>query len=119
MLYRKLSVTGDYIFGQNSQDFYYGADATKQSINTRLHLLLGEWWENVEDGLPLFEQILSQRLPNGTAGVDLLIQEQIRSAKNVVSITEYNSSFDSKTRQYTFSATVLTPEGTITVGSVY
>ena len=56
MRYRRLTATGDYVFGQGSLDYLSDADAAAQAVKTKLKLLLGEWWENTGDGLPLFQQ---------------------------------------------------------------
>ena len=75
MRYRRLTATGDYVFGQGGLDYAADADAAAQAVRTKLKLLLGEWWENTGDGLPLFQQILLQRATaEGIQTVDLLIK---------------------------------------------
>jgi len=116
MRYRKLSADGDYVFGQNKQDFYQGIDSITQAIKTNLLLLQGEWWEDTKDGLPLFQSIVSQK--NTTIGVDLLIKERISSTKGVQSVVDFKSSFDGVNRTYSYTATANTTDGITTVGSV-
>lgn len=61
MIYRKLDQNGDYVFGGNGSCYISGLNAVKQAILTRLRLLLGEWWEDETDGLPLWQKILAAR----------------------------------------------------------
>lgn len=92
MIYRRQTATGDYTFGQNNLDYLSQKEATAQAIKTRLKLLLGEWWEDTEDGLPLFQQILRQRnTAEGMQTIDLLIKERINNTPHVLEITAFKS----------------------------
>lgn len=110
MRYRMLDVDGDYSFGRGQQNITYGVHAVSQAIKTRLLLLKSEWWENTEEGLPLFDDILAQ--PGGMENiiiVDSIIKERIINTPNVVSIKDFESIFEN--RAYTFSCTAETKYG--------
>jgi len=81
--YRRL-INGDYSFGRNNGDFLTGIDAVSQAIRTRLLLLKGEWWEDTEQGLPLFQSILGQY---ETQPIDLLVQDTYKNRTYSVSCT--------------------------------
>lgn len=99
MIYRKLTSTGDYSFGRGSQDFVEGVEAVAQAVNTNLLLLRGEWWENLENGLPLFEEIIgTPETAEGITTIDALISDRILSTEGVLSIESYESS--AQGRQY-------------------
>lgn len=116
MKYRMLDENGDYILGSRKNMFYTGAEAVGQAIKTRLKLLLEEWWENTEDGLPLFQQILgSFGGEDNLGGVDLIVQERILSTQDVIGIKDFNRNFNFKTREYTFSAVVETIYGDVEI----
>lgn len=118
MQYRRLSDADDYVFGQSGQDFYTGVDAVAQAIYTRLKLLYGEWWEDLKDGLPLFENILgSPGSPQNKKAIDALITERILGTLNVKGIADFSSSFDANTRAYSFTCTVNTAFGQVTIGN--
>lgn len=106
MIYRQL-VNGDYSMGL---PFYSGASAVGQAIYTRLKLLQGEWWEQQDDGLPLFQNILGT---NGSSdnlqAADLLVQGRILETPNVSSITNFQSSYENRT--YSVRCTVETTFG--------
>lgn len=120
MIYRILDNDGDYQFGRGLQNFTYGVYAVAQAIQTRLKLLKEEWFEDLEDGLPLFQEILGQR---GTQSVlditDSYIKDRIINTKDVSSIESYTRDYDSETRKYSFSVNVNTIYGTITVSDSY
>lgn len=111
---RKQSNEGDYVFGGSSQDFFVEAEAVTQIILTRLKLLKNEWWEDIEDGLPLFQSILdSSGNQDNLKGVDLLVQERILGTPDVQGITDFTSVFESDTRTYHFSCSVTTAYGEV------
>ena len=113
MRYRRLTATGDYVFGQGSLDYLSDADAAAQAVKTKLKLLLGEWWEDMQDGLPLFQQILLQRATaDGIQIVDLLIKQRIMEVAEV-SIVQFLVS-TVKDRQYQADVIIETIYGDIT-----
>ena len=109
----------DYTFGQSLQNMVSTKEAVGQAVKTRLKLLYSEWWEDIEDGLPLFEQILAiPATGNNKQIVDKLIQDRIQQTLNVTGITSFQSIFDNKTRQYTFTCTIDTKFGQVNLGEV-
>lgn len=107
MKYRMMNTNGDYCFGKSSQDFYIGSEAVAQAVLTNLKLLKAEWWEDIEEGLPLFQSILSQS-GNRTNldSVDLIIRERILATQGVKAIEEFSSSYEK--RSFRFSCRVST-----------
>lgn len=113
MRYRQLSSDGDYTFGQGGLNYLTEKEAVLQAVKTRLKLLMGEWWEDLEDGFPLFQVILLQRgNEDGRKTIDLLVQERILATERVTGI----ESFESKmiNRQYQAKAVINTEYGQIT-----
>lgn len=114
MLYRREDENGDYMLGTNSEEFLSGASAVAQAIITNLRLLLGEWWENVNNGLPLWQSILGQ--PGSEVNkisVDNIIKNRIletnfEGTPLVSSIDDYEGLYNSSTRAYSFKAVVTT-----------
>jgi hypothetical protein len=109
MKYRKLDENYDYVFGRNDLDFINDINAVTQAIRTRVLLLRGEWWEDVEDGLPLFQSILEQRVTeNGLLAADTAIMEAIMSTIGVTQIMSYKGEYDKKSRSYHAQAEIMT-----------
>lgn len=123
MKYRRLDINHDYVFGSGKSDYLSDVDAVAQAIKTRLLLFLGEWWEDQEDGLPMWQSIL------GVMGakqetVDRLIQERIMNTQGVVNgvmtnvvtgISSLYSSLNRDTREYSFYAEINTVFGSVAV----
>lgn len=118
MRYRMLDQNGDYSFGKNQQNLTYGAYAVGQAIKTRLSLLQGEWWENTEEGLPLFQQIISQSgSQKNIEIVNLLIQDIIINTPNVTGISNFSSTYEN--RSYSFQCDAQTIFGDVPVGKAF
>jgi hypothetical protein len=85
--YLQLDVNDDPIFdpAANLTDAY----AVTQAILTRLRLFLGEWWENANIGLPVFQSILGQLATSqGLAAMTLAVQQNIEGAPYVTSVSD-------------------------------
>lgn len=90
------------------------AQAVAQNILTRLNLWAGEWWENLNLGLPVFQSILGQSASKrGQAAMSLAIQQQIQGTQYVTSVTNVNFSFANG--QFSFTCTAQTVFGQVTV----
>ena len=111
---RRLDTNWDPKFGNGQNDYIYDIDAVAQIIETRLRLWMAEWWEDLEEGLPMFQKILGKR-GSSQAVADRLIQKRIVETPYVTEIVAFESSFDVSTRAYICQATVNTEFGTITV----
>lgn len=111
MKYRRLSPTGDYMFGYGNTSFVTDIDAVRQAIYTKLKMFEGEWWENLTDGLPFFQQIAGSR---DKSTIDSLVKARILQTPNVTGISSFSSSISS-TRKYTATAAVNTAYGTVEV----
>lgn len=101
MRYRKLT-NGDYTFGRREQNFVSDIDAVAQAVRTNLLLLQGEWWEDKEKGLPLFQRILGQPgVPDSVRAADLLVQDVILQTAGVIRIKNLQSSYANRAYQFT------------------
>jgi hypothetical protein len=113
MIYRRLDIDFDYVFGGGQNDFLTGVDAVAQAIHTRLLLFTREWWENLNEGLPMWTAILGHRSSKDI--IDGLIRERILDTPNVKSISNLSSIYNSSTRAYTFTCSVDTTFGALTI----
>jgi hypothetical protein len=111
---RRLDTNWDPVWGNGQNDYVFDVYALIQIIQSRLRLWLAEWWMNQEDGLPMIQKILGQRVKDKEL-IDRLIQKRIAGTVYVKSITAFSSSFDSNTRAYSCQSTVDTQFGTIVV----
>jgi len=113
---RALSTDGsnDPQRGQGQGNFLADKAAVDQIIRTRLLLFEGEWWENLTDGLPLWQKILTYGGAN-LPQVSLLIQKRITDTPYVTGVSNVQSSIDKSTRRLSFSCSVSTVFGPIPV----
>jgi hypothetical protein len=111
MKYRKLSTTGDYVFGNGDADFYTDSpNAVAQAVKTRLLLLTGEWFLNLSDGTPYSTDILGS---NTKDFYDVAIQGRILDTPGVSEIVSYQSQLIN--RALTVTATINTAYGIASV----
>ena len=89
MKYRKLDNNGDYSFGSGFSDFVYDKNAIGEAIKTKILLFYGEWWEQIDDGIPMFQSILGAY---DTETVKLasnrLMIDRIRQVDGVTGVSE-------------------------------
>ena len=121
MKYRRQDADGDMVAGQGLNDFFTGAPAVAQAILTWMLLLLGEWWEDTAEGLPLWQKMLGQGASK--AQLDLIVTSRILSTPTpspgiITGISSYYSSLNSQTRAYAFQAVVITIFGPVTVTNI-
>ena len=117
MIYRKLDENGDMIMGRGTATFIQSSEAVGQAIKTRLLLWQGEWWEDLEEGLPMMQRILGFR--NTQQAADILIRERILGTENVLNIISFDSSYDGDTRSYSYQSEVATAFGNIVISEAF
>lgn len=113
IIVRQLGPNSEPFYGQGLQNYLTDQAAVLQIIQTKLLLLQGEWWENLADGTPLFQQILGPG--NNTSKLQLIsniLQQRILSVPYVTGISNAGIILNSTTRQATFGCNVLTQFGT-------
>jgi hypothetical protein len=115
---RRLDASHDPSFGKGQGDFLHDIDAVAQIIKTRLLLFKGEWWEDTNSGLPLWQSILGvSGATRNRQAIEHIIQKRIRETPHVTSVLSVSSTYDPSTRAYSFTATVDTKFGTLVVAS--
>lgn len=103
--------TGD--IATSGQQFLTDVDEIAQTIKTRLSLFLGEYFRDITDGTPWFEQILGKG--SSLEGKEAAIKNRIIRTDGVIQLTKFSTDFDIDTRTYTVNAGVLTPFGETTI----
>lgn len=99
MRYRKLTVDGDYSFGQGQLNFLIDSPAAvAQAVQTSLLLWLGEWYLDVNAGVPYLQGVIGKHSKETS---DNTILAQIGLVQGVVNIENFTSVVDPVTRKYT------------------
>lgn len=101
--YLQLDANNDPIFDPSAN--LTDAEAVNQAILTRLRLFLGEWWEDVNLGLPVFQSILGQLgSSQGLAAMTLAVQQNIEGGPYVTSVDNVEVTFENGVLSITASA---------------
>lgn len=113
---RALSSSGEPQQGNGQNNFISDLAAVAQIIGTRLKLFQGEWFLNLQDGLPLFQSILGSSGTQRNIQVLInLISARIYGSPFVTGIPSITATFEN--RRFTYSAQVDTQFGTVTVSN--
>ncbi len=113
VIVRALDANGDPRRGAGISNFLADLDAVAQILATRLRLLRGEWFENLAEGTPLFQQLLGH--PTNSDAVGLLLRERILGTPYVTSIQSMQVVYQPAGRNFSFFASVLTRFGAVTL----
>ena len=114
MKYRKLTSMGDYSFGSGSNNYVDGNEAVAQAIKTKLLLFYGEWWENLGEGIPMFQSVLGQTNPETIkSSLSMLVEQRIVEVEEVDSVKNIEIDYDRKNRTISMEVDVATKSGEI------
>ena len=83
----------------------------KQSLGVALALFKGEWFLDVNAGVPYYQEILKKGVD--TSFVDEILRKQILATAGVNRLLVYSSSFDKEARVITVAFTVDTVYGPV------
>lgn len=110
--YLQLDPSYDPIFTASSS--LTGGQAVAQAIQTRLKLFMGEWWEDLSQGLPVTQSMLGVLgSSSNIEAIKLAITQRIMGTPYVSNVLSVSVDFTRGV--YTFSATVQTYFGVVTV----
>lgn len=91
-------------------------ECVAQAVVTRLRLLAGEWFVDLQEGIPLPTHVLGKHTPQT---YDPIIRARILKTEGVAALVRYESLFDTETRRLTVNATLRTVYGTATLHEVF
>jgi hypothetical protein len=107
MIVRGLDENGDIL--TNGIMFVRDRECVRQTIVTRLKLFLGEYFRDINDGVPWFQSILGKF--ENIAAVESILRTRIANTDGVVRLLSFNLDYDGVTRALTVSGSVLTQFG--------
>ena len=96
--------SGDLLLTSGDLTLVKKIDAVKQYAANRLLMYLGEYFLDVEEGLPWFEQLLRKNV--SPILIDSILKTYIIDTPGIVQLAEFDFDFDRVTRKLyvTFSA---------------
>lgn len=107
MTVRRLDENGDIV--TRGQQFIGGREEIAQTVLTRLRLFLGEYFRDITDGTPWYEQILGKFTSLSSA--EAALRARIANTPGVIRLTSFSADFDITTRRYSVTAGILTEFG--------
>jgi len=107
MTVRLLDANGDIT--TSGQQFTTERDEIAQTVKTRLRLYLGEYFRDITDGTPWWEQILGK--PKSQSAAESAIKNRIVRTDGVVRLTSFSTDFDRDTRKFSITCGILTTYG--------
>ncbi|MDQ7745455.1 hypothetical protein [Hydrogenophaga pseudoflava] len=111
MLVRRLDDAHDMTFGYGLGCIAERSEACAQNVKTRLLLLQGEWFLDLNAGVPWLQKILIK--PARVLLANTIIRRRIATTPDVAEIVSYESNFASESRKLTVSVTVRTVYGDV------
>ena len=105
------SGTNDLDFIDNGLYLNEGRRAVAQRIRIKFGTFKGEWFLNLNHGIPYRQDILIKN-PD-TTKIASTLRKQILDTPEVTSLSSFTTNFNSNTRQYELSFEALTSEGEI------
>jgi hypothetical protein len=87
-------------------------EAIRQAVQIRCQTFLGEWFLDLEAGIPYFQNVLVKS-PN-IAAIRQIFRNKIETVPGVVAVTRLDLNFDRQTRSLTLSFSANTDLGEIT-----
>ena len=107
MRYRALDDNGDMVM-RNGQAYISDIDAVRQACVTRLRLLIYEWWEDTQDGVPYWQQIIASRNIEEALRI---IRKRIEGTDNVIAVLDLEHTWDNSARSLYIRAAVQSTYG--------
>jgi len=107
MRVRRLDESGDLV--TRGKMFLADREAIAQTVVTRLKLFLGEYFRDVTDGTPWFQQILGK--PENLNAVEAILRNRIARTQGVVRLLSFAMQYDLDARALSVQSRVLTTYG--------
>ncbi len=111
-------ITGD--INTRGMQFIDKSAEVAQTVKTRLHLFLGEYFRDITVGTPWFQEILGKGTGMTLSGKEGRIKEIILQTPGVVKLLTFNADdFDINSRELKITGKILTTfgEASLNVGS--
>lgn len=92
-------------------DFSRGIDAVVQSCRIALQIVQGEWFLDLDVGIPYWDNILAQKPLIAIAACQVAFTTELLSIEGVISVTKMDITYNRETRTMTVIWQILTGLG--------
>lgn len=109
----KLDDNNDLVIENNNLVLIDGADFVKQLLKERLQTFLGEWFLDIEIGIPYFQDILKKNVSLNT--IANIFKNEILQTPGVIELEKFDLDYNENTRELSLSFAVRSLDGSITI----
>lgn len=114
ILYLRLDENYDVVFDADAA--LTDLQAVAQAIETRLLLLQGEWWQDLNDGTPMFQDVIGRRASGpGLQVMTLAFSQRVSGTPYVSAVLDVSTNYSYITRAFEFKCTAQTSFGNVQV----
>lgn len=106
MLDLKLDTQGHLEINNYDLQLVSGVDQITQNLSIRLKFILGEWYLDVTQGIPYYEDILIKA--TNQYRIESILKQEIVDTKNIAEITQFSTEYDNLIRLFTVRFTCKT-----------
>lgn len=107
----KLDQNGDIDLTNGAMTLVDGVDAVTQLLNQRLRFFYGEWFLNLDKGIPYFEKVF-QKAPNN-AVLDSLFKRTILNTAGILRLLSFQMTIDTTRRTLSVSGQAVSTTGIV------
>lgn len=107
-----LDTNGDFTLTSGDLQLVSGADAIVQAVRIRMQFFKGEWFLDLDAGIPYFQEIFVKN-PNPNV-LQSLFRQALLETPGILAIESLSLAFDGATRRLTVNYRVSTDVGELT-----
>ena len=105
------TTTGDLIFVGGDLVLNAALESIRQNLQSRISFFLGEWFLDVDDGLPYYQEVLKKN-PDPVV-LDGVFKFVILATPGVLGLDEFDMSLDTSAREFKLSFKARCTDGVI------
>lgn len=102
-------LTNDLVFQNFDFDLVDDTRQIMQNLAIRLRFVLGEWFLDITEGIPYFEEFFI-KAPNQIQ-IESALKQEIVTTRGILEITSFQSNFDTRKRIYSVQFSVRSISG--------
>lgn len=81
--------------------FSYGIPGIVQEVRIALQMFAGEWFLDLDAGIPYWQQILGEKAPRAMAAARIAFRDAILAVDGITALTRLDIAFNGSTRKMT------------------
>lgn len=109
-------VTGELILEDGDLVLCTGVDRARQFLAQRLAAVRGEWFANLDEGVPYFESVLV-KAPDPVV-LEAIFKERILSTPGIIGLDSFDMTLDTATREMSLEFLAQSTDGPINFSQV-